>query len=95
MFNKTAILGFDPGFGNIKLYTEAGGTVYASHASQVAGKNYGNLIDDTAKSADLVEFGNARYYTGKLAPLQGVALGNLGPERLLGGNESGRSFMAP
>lgn len=84
--NNNTLIGIDPGFGNWKLWGENGGIVYASHASQANGKKYANMVDD-AKRADLIQFGNSQYYTGKLAPLQGTPVVNLGLERLLGGNE--------
>lgn len=81
-----AIFGIDPGFGNIKLYSQDGGTVYASHASQNNGKRYTKLMDET-ETADVIEFDGRSYFAGKLAPLHGVPLGNLGLERLLDGGE--------
>lgn len=78
------IFGIDPGFGNIKLFNDDGGTIYASHASQFTGKRYDNLMDE-AKKADFIQFNGRAYFTGELAPLQGTPLGNLGFERLTDG----------
>jgi hypothetical protein len=83
------IMGMDPGFGNFKLWSKRGGTVYAARVSRAAGRSFHDSLgmSDTANDAEAIEFEGNRYYTGDYAAYKGVSIDNLGFERLLGSAE--------
>lgn len=85
-------VGFDIGFGNIKLYDSKGSTVFASHVA-VWNRQYSedsiNGGGDTADSgAVCVEFGGRKFYTGLNADRHGRTIGNLGFNRIQGSLEA-------
>ena len=82
------VLGFDAGFGNIKLWDKNGGSVHASHVAQANRPRQVNTMSDEAnQEALLIEFDDHRYYTGQYAGFEGLHVDSLSMERLLGSLE--------
>ncbi len=82
------LMGVDLGFGNIKLYDKNGATTYASHVSVATGERFADAMGDgQSVRAAVIEFSDNRFYTGHYAGYEGVSVGNLGLERLVGSLE--------
>lgn len=79
-------IGSDFGFGNMKTCDRYGASTYASHVSVVSGTRFVDSVNGGQRAA-LVEFDQGRFYTGPYAAYEGVSVGNLGMDRLVGSLE--------
>lgn len=80
------IIGFDAGFGNVKLWDKNGGSVHASHVSVVNRARLANTLSD-AEDAMIIEFDDYKFYTGQYAGFEGLHVDGLNMDRLLGSLE--------
>lgn len=83
-------IGFDIGFGNIKLFDSKGSTVFASHVA-VWNRQYSEEAvngEQIEEDAICIEFDGRKFYTGLNADRHGRTIGNLGFNRIQGSLEA-------
>ncbi|GAB4397905.1 MAG: hypothetical protein OHK0052_20630 [Anaerolineales bacterium] len=86
--NTKPYFGLDTGMGNIKLYGEHGGIVFASQAAINGTRRLANIAGlNTAKPPLQIKVAGGSFYVGVNAHNWGRAVENLSYERLSGGPE--------
>lgn len=88
------IISLDAGFGNLKVWNGAGGTVLGSHAALVGGGHrYEDVYESDDDGVQLIEFDGSQIYAGLGAHRYGRSLGDLSFERITSGSDEMRALF--